>query len=145
MAGLYNVYALVNSRKTERVVRFLDKFVAKRTESALEYLLPHNSDNPTLTFGRSIELLQHLEEHPHESHAVYWCSSSEGDPRNAMVFPTTDGEMIFGLSVETCPKEWLYKIKDHCSSELGYIDFEKPPPESASEFRAFVVKSDAKR
>ena len=45
-----------------------------------------------------------------------------------MVFPTSDGQMVYGLSVVRNERRFLADLMTFLNSAKGYIDFEKPPP-----------------
>jgi hypothetical protein len=140
MSGFFDVYVLSHDRSRESVLGFLDRFLPRRSQSADDYVVPNNSDQPEFCFDNAVELLAHLETHPRESHAIYWLSTAPDDPRCAMVFPTSDGQMVYGLSVERNEPRFLADLMTFLNSAYGYIDFETPPPDTAAEFQDRVRK-----
>jgi hypothetical protein len=84
------------------------------------------------------ELIEFCIEHPTESQAVYWQGLNEHSRRCAWVFFTVDGATIYGLTCfeenEVQEDELLDKLKKHFDSDIGYISYVKPPPNSASEY-----------
>jgi hypothetical protein len=139
VAGFTDVYVLSAKRSKADVLHFLDRFLPARTELAEEYLVPQYADRPQACFDTAEQLLDHLHAHPDQAHAVYWASVSPGDPRYAMVFPTVDGQMVYGLSVERDGRKFLADLKVHLESSKGYIDFENPPPDNAADFEALAA------
>ena len=142
MSGLFDVYVLSHDRSREAVLGFLDRFEPRRSESADDYVVPNNSDQPEFRYDNAVELLDHLETRPGESHAIYWLSAAPGDPRCAMVFPTCDGQMVYGLSVVRNERRFLADLMTFLNSPKGYIDFEKPPPDTAAAFQDCLRKFD---
>jgi hypothetical protein len=134
MAGFHDVYVLSDQRSKAEVTRFLDRFLPEREEVADDYAVPHLSDRPEIVFAGADDLLTYLGEHPDRSHGIYWASRAVGDPRFAMIFPTTDGQVVYGLSVERDAAEFLAELKAHLGSPTGYVDFENPPPDNAPDF-----------
>lgn len=126
-------------------MRFLDHFLPRRTESADDYSVPSHGGRAEAHFDDAADLLSHLERHPNQSHAIYWTSEAPGDPRCAMVFPTVDGRMIFGLSVAANPVQFLSDLMNFLNSSEGYVDFEAPPPENAAEFADAVRRYNETR
>lgn len=138
MSGLFDIYVMSDARSRGSVYKFLDRFVPRRREAADGYAVPNNVDRPTINFETVDELLEHLERHPSVPHAIYWLSESPGDPRCAMVFPTSDGRMIYGLSVERTARRHLNELMAFLGSAAGYIDFEAPPPDDVASFETAV-------
>jgi hypothetical protein len=143
VTGLYDIYVLSPKRSTVEIARFLDRFLPDREETADEYVIPQFSDTPEIEFRDAETLLTYLCENPNEPHAVYWLSKAACDPRCAMVFPMTGGQIVYGLSVEENEQEYLETLKTFMDSPIGYIDFENPPPDSPSDFEK--VASDLKK
>jgi hypothetical protein len=135
-------YVLVNSRSKKLVQEFLAHFLPKRRAWADEYEVPQYSDKPEQVFRTTEDALAYLEEHPHEHHGLYWANEGRGDTRRGMVFPTSDGEMIYGLSCDAKDPKIADKLLDamklFLKSEIGCIAIEEPPPESAQGFKELV-------
>ena len=138
MPGYYDVYVLSRDRSKATVLRFLDRFLPDREETQEDYSLPHLSDAPHIFFASQDELLDYLESHPSEPYALYWQSAVADDPRNAMVFPTSDGCMIYGLSVEQRARRYLSEVMSFLKEGKGYVAFECPPPTTAAAFEKTV-------
>lgn len=145
MTGLADVYVLSPRRSKTAFDGFLDRFLPDRAETADEYEVPRFSDRPRKVFGKADDLLTYLCENPDEPHAVYWVSRSEGDPRYAMVFPTTSGQVVYGLSVESNEREFLERLKAFLDSAKGYIDYENPPPTNPCDFEKMAGDFDNSR
>ena len=134
MGGFFDIYVLSRDRSWASAMSFLDRFLPNRKETADDYNVPNNSDRPRACFDDIDGLFTYLEQHPNEPHAIYWTSEAQGDPRCAMVFPTADGQMVYGLSVEGNEHRFLADLMTFLNSAEGYIDFEAPPPDNASAF-----------
>jgi hypothetical protein len=121
--GNYDCYVLVNGRSPEVVQRFLDRFVPVREEMASEYEIPQYSERPDHVFQTASELLQYLAKHPEQHHAIYWRAIEQGIAEHAMVFPTKDGAIIFGLScaTEDLAVQALSEMKTFLASDVGSI------------------------
>ena len=127
---------LVGDRSPGLVTRFLDHFLPRREQSAAEYELPRFSDAPQTVFRHPAELMRYCAGHPHESHAIYWRNTEATNPAQGMVFFTSDGELILGLSsAPALAEQFLADLKAFAGSVTGYIAFESPPPGTAAEFR----------
>jgi len=135
--GWYDCYVLVGSRSPELVNRFLDHFVPQRQETADEYEVPQHSAKPEMVFRTAAALLQYLSDHPEHHHAVYWHALGKGDPTRAMVFPTSDGATIVGLSCRSdaeTAERLLAEMKSFLHTDIGSFWFETPAPTSSKEF-----------
>lgn len=143
MAGYFDVYVLSQDRSKETVLGFLSNFLPDREESQDDYGLPHLSERPQKTFAAQNDLLDYLESHPNQPHAIYWHSVVAGDPRGAMIFPLSDGHMIYGLSVELQARRFLSEAITFLKARMGYITFESPPPTTAEAFKKEVEAFDS--
>ena len=56
-----------------------------------------------------------------------------------MLFFTSDGALILGLSVVEREDEWFSRLKEFAGSEVGCITFETAPPATAGEFRQLAA------
>ncbi|MBE9553168.1 MAG: hypothetical protein IMF05_06885 [Proteobacteria bacterium] len=139
MGGFYDVYVLSGDRSKATVVQFFDRFLPERKETADDYPVPRYSDSPEICLDTADELLTYLEHHPDEPHSIYWASQASGDPYHAMLFATTDGHAVYGLSVVRNEREYLASLMAFLNSANGYIDFEYPPPDSAPKFEKKMV------
>ena len=140
MAGYYDLYVLSRDRSKATVLRYLARFLPDREESQDGYALPYLSDQPDIFFASLEELLDHLEGQPSEPFGAYWHSTVIGDPRSAMIFPTSDGCMIYGLSVERQAHRHLSDVLSFLGAGRGYVTFESPPPMTAAAFDAAVER-----
>ena len=135
-----DIYVLVDDRSIDRVRAFLDRFLPNREEMADEYEVPQYSDEPKVMFKAASELMEFCANNTSEVHAIYWKSTSSGEPRCAMVFYTRDAAMILGISIddESLEESFLAQMKDFCNSSEGLILYEQPPPDSRNKFRRLV-------
>jgi hypothetical protein len=139
MPPLADCYVLVDSRRRRLVEDFLDHFLSRRQSCASAFEFPQYSESPAHIFLTATEALSFIEAHPEEGHALYWANEDNDEPPFVMVFPTVDGQMIFGLSCDwedaTVADSLLERMKRFLGVQSGYITFEKPPPGTAKEFR----------
>ncbi len=145
MGECADIYVLSGDRSKATVIRFLDRFLPERKEMADEYGVPQYSDPPVNSFDTVEGLLDYLEHHTGESHAIYWASQVPGDPLYAMLFATLDGHAVYGLSAEGNEQEFLAELTAFLNSTKGYIDFENPPPDNAPEFEKALEDFDRRR
>jgi hypothetical protein len=138
MSGYYDVYALATARTTDEVQRFLAHFAPEREESADDYTIPRFSDSPLYVFDRANEVIEYCVSHLTEPQSIYWRCLRESGPAHAMVFFTTDGALLLGLSVITDEDQWLKDLKAFAGSNVGCVLFEEAPPDSAEEFRRII-------
>jgi hypothetical protein len=136
--GFADCYVLVKSRSKQLADEFLAHFLPHHRELADEYEMPQYSDKPEQVFRTAGEALSYLEEHPNQGHALYWENQGCGEARFGMIFPTSDGHMIYGLACqgedEQIANTILEALKQFFNTDTGYITFEEPPPGTTQEF-----------
>lgn len=106
-----------------------------------EYEIPQYSDSPFIVYKTANEIIEFMEKNIEYRYGLYWRSKKESEPKYAMVFYTTDGEMILGLSVysfDDMAEHFLKKLKEFSDSKFGYYIAESPPFETAEEFRKSI-------
>jgi len=118
--------------------RFLDAFVPQREQSAEDYAFPQYSEQPILVVKSVQEAVQYCEAHSAEALSLYFRNLGAG-PAHAMLFFTSDGGLILGLSVVEREDEWFARLKEYAGSEFGYIAFESPPAPTATEFKELAA------
>jgi hypothetical protein len=139
--GYYaDCYVLTKQRTQQFVDLFLEKFLPEREEAADEYEVPQYSDKAQHVFTSIDKIVTHLVINPQETYSLYWRNKASSDLKGAMLFFTSDGNIIAGLfcnALENDSKienDFLFKLKAFCKSERGYIDYENPPPLTVNEF-----------
>jgi hypothetical protein len=131
-----DIYVLARSRDEATVTTFLDHFAPDREETQDEYTIPQNAGEPRMTLGSAAEVVSHCCLHPAETQSIYWRRVGDGDPAYGMVFFTSDGCLILGLSVaESNAQALLSELRKHTRSDYSYATVESPPPDSGAEFR----------
>ena len=133
-----DIYALGGQRTEETIIRFLDRFLPSRIESADEYEIPQYSRSPEKVYATAPELISHCCENPNEVHTIYWRSDTQ--PEHAMIFFLRDGALIFGIST---PAD-VHQQVDRVAADLGeflhtekvIVTYEDLPPESSEGFHA---------
>lgn len=132
----HELYALGRDRSIEAVRAFLDHFLPEREPYADDYPVPEGSDSPKLVFKTETEILRYLADHPGEPYALYW-NDGRASSTQAMLFYTADGNIIFGLAVETAsPSESLGHLAAFLGAEFSMLGSEARPPSATAEFIA---------
>jgi hypothetical protein len=138
MPPFADIYVLAESRTEAAVSAFLTHFAPEREQSADEYLIPQR------TLHTASEVIAYCCSHPSEAQSIYWRRIGDGDPAHVMAFFTSDARLIFGLSVsEDAAERFFAELRRHAHSDIGYITFESPPPETAAEFCQIAHESSA--
>lgn len=143
MGFFADIYVIKKSRSKKLGEDFLNHFLPNREESASEYELPQYSDDPKILFNKAYDLMEYLEKNNNDNHTIYWRNLDSNNPnRHGMIFYTTDGYMIFGISVDADPEneaECLSEMKDFLKSDRGYITYECPPETTFEEFEKKII------
>jgi hypothetical protein len=132
------VYVLSPVRSAKAAERFLETFAPQREQSADDYEFPEYAEQPQLVVKSAREAIQHCEWHPSEAHSIYFRNLGDG-PAHVMLFFTSDGALIFGLSVVEREDEWFSRLKEFATSNVGYITFEAAPAATAGAFRELAA------
>lgn len=129
------VYMLCRAREKGAAVAFLDKFLPRRHSSADEFLFPELSDSTQEVYRSPEEVMERLELESNQSYALYWDSDEAGARRQAMLFFTSDGEMIAGLVVPAvAASKALVELAEVVGGQFGFLTTENPPPETSAQF-----------
>jgi hypothetical protein len=113
-------------------------FAPQREQTAVEYEFPEYAEKPLVIKRSAHEAIQYCEDHPSEAHRLYFRNLGSG-PSHAMLFFTSDGALILGLSVSEHEEEWFARLKEFAASEIGYITFESAPAATAGAFRELAA------
>ena len=144
MSGPYfDVYVLCSERTEALAERFLAEWAPNRTPTAVEYEIPQYSDTYTHLFEDAGDLIRFLESNAAETQAVYWESGRDDEIERVMVFFTSDGGMVAGLSISDWdrPREEIARIffalAGSVGARFGYVTAEEAPVyETQKAFRA---------
>ena len=137
-----DLYFLQEHRSKATVLAFLDEVMPDREESAAAYVLESTGE----TFWGMDELLDQLEIDGRSDNAVYWQNRDSGSSvTHAMVFYTTDGAMILGISMPvqySVPlpgeiKNRYARLYQWLEARAGCVTIEEPPPATVAGFEAF--------
>ena len=135
---LIDIYVLAAERTLEAAKRFMREWAQEFRPAASEYEFPQYADKPVFVYSSPADLIKNLVEAPAEPHGLYWNNPARGFVRTSMLFFTTDGAMIVGLSVEgdqpPLLEETLRALALTVSGRVGYCAYETPPPDTVSEF-----------
>lgn len=135
-----DLYALAPDRTEATSDRFRSAWLRHFEESAEEYEVPRNSDHPDSVYTSVDDLIRMLAASPAEGHAVYWHNSQPGPILNGMLFFTTDGGLVVGLSIADedadAARQILSQLAATVGAAHGYATFEEPPPATTPEFLA---------
>ena len=134
------IYALAVDRKASTAEAFLEEFLPKRVAVADDYPVPAFSEHPTALFATAQQLMTYLELNPDEPYGIYWnATSGHSSNRQAMLFYTVDGCLIFGIAVQHNEAEiQLDRLVSYSGSGIGMFGSEERPPETACEFRVLA-------
>jgi hypothetical protein len=137
------VYALAADRRTTTATKFLNYFMPNRLAVADEYPIPECSENLTRVFSTAEELMHYLAVNSTEPYGIYWNAAlDEGLIRQAMLFYTSDGYLIFGLAAKfSGSKTLLDQLIVYSGSGIGMMGTEQRPPETAVEFKEMTQKT----
>ena len=148
MGYLADIYVIKESRSKKIGIEFLNHFLPAREESADEYLIPQYSDEPIQKFDKADEIMSFLEINKEYSQSIYWRNIDDENPnKHGMIFYTSDGNMIFGISrnadmtgnLNTDNEDGcLNQMKAYFETHLGYIHYENPPASTLNEFIEIV-------
>lgn len=120
------------------VRRFRDRWLTSADPSQDEYWFPEHCDRPEAVYSSPWELIDRLLAAPEQPYAVYWHDRSE--PVQPALFFTTDGGLIATLALAiTDPHvagNTLRQLAESVDADYGYVLWEEPPPDTASEFKA---------
>lgn len=133
-------YVLTNKRTKDFILSFLDKFLPSREEHAGVYEVPQFSEQPVVVFKLAEELIDYLEHHKNEVHAIYWYNTEEEIVRGTMCLFTSDGQVILGIFCESLYPDtsiedrYFKELKEFCGSSVGLIEYETPAARDTEEF-----------
>ncbi|PTB92994.1 hypothetical protein C9994_13410, partial [Marivirga lumbricoides] len=130
MGYLADIYVIKESRSKKMGIDFLNHFLPFRKESADEYEIPQYSENPNQKFNNAEDLMTFLESNAEYSQSIYWRNTEEKSlNKHGMIFYTSDGNMIFGISrnadmsgnLDTQNEDkCLEEMKVYFDTEMGY-------------------------
>jgi len=133
-------YVLTDKRTKKFILSFLDKFLPNRQEYTHVYEIPQLADHPVLVLQSDKELMEYLEQHKNEIHAIYWYNKEESVIRGAMCLFTSDGQVIIGIFCEslypdtTNENHFLKELMNFCNSKTGLIEYQTPAARDTKEF-----------
>lgn len=139
-------YVLTDKRASTFIASFLNTFLPDRKQAAMQYHVPQYSEHPTHVLHTAEALIQYLEQHPTEPHAIYWLNAEEATLRGAMCIFTSDGQVIAGLYCETLrpdtsiEQQYLKALQEFCGSTEGLILYEEPAPQDTAAFLERIKK-----
>jgi hypothetical protein len=135
-----DLYALAGERSREVVGRFREHWLAGFEDSEVDYMFPRFADEPEAVYASPWDLIDRLLAEPTQPHSVYWRNPRPAHVLHAMLFFTTDGGLIAGLTVDThdpvVAGNTLRHLAESVDGRYGYAKWEQPPPDTMSEFVA---------
>ena len=142
---LTDLYVLASERSTLVAKNFKNIWLADFDEAASEYEFPQYTDEPLGVYSSATDLIEKLIKNPNEPYSIYWNNPQNGSVSNGMLFFTSDGRLIIGISVKTDkPGEianYLQKLSKAVHGKFGYSAFEEPPPDTVQDFVDLVKAS----
>jgi hypothetical protein len=128
------LYALGDDRTARFARGFLERFLPERESLQAEFPVPENEDEPRVTFQAEDEILAYLEATPGEPYGLYWGDRNPASSRQAMLFYTRDGKVIFGLAeAAEDAAERLRELSRFVGAQYALMGSEERPPETARE------------
>jgi hypothetical protein len=133
-------YVLTNKRTKTFITSFLDKYLPNRKEYTDVYEVPQFAENPSVIFKSADELIEYLEHHKNEVHAIYWYNKVEEIIRGTMCLFTSDGQVIVGIFCESLypddsiEENYFRDLKEFCGSTTGLIEYETPAAKDIDDF-----------
>lgn len=133
-------YVLTDKRTKDFISSFLDKYIPNRQEYTDTYEVPQFSQQPTVVLNTADELIQYLEHHKNEVHAIYWYNKVEEILRGTMCLFTSDGQVILGIFCESTYPDtsieegYFADLQNFCDSNIGLIEYETPAAKDTLEF-----------
>lgn len=148
MAYYADIYVALETRSKEKAIAFLDHFLPERREGGVGCASPVYEDQSELIYTDVNDLMMRLEREKNANYSLYWHSIDKQHPnRHGMLFYTNDGAIIFGISRNVLGNtstshedECLEAMKDYLKTDVGYITYESPPPDSYTEFKKIVAR-----
>jgi hypothetical protein len=136
-----DVYVLAPARSQEAVEVFRRRWLDGFEQAADEYEFPQYATSPRHVYDSPWLLIDDLLREPHQPHALYWRNPDDSaEVANAMLFFTTDGGLVAGLTVHdenpATLTRYLQQLAESMDAKYGYVAWEEPPPERSSEFIA---------
>ncbi len=123
MGPLTDIYVLASKRSRSLVEKFQSVWMVGFVESADEYYWPsaanYDQEKPTEIFHTAAPLLKKLLENPTEEYGIYWRNERDEMLTHGMMFFTSDGGLIMGLSL-------AYEISLDGVLELGTMESPSP-------------------
>lgn len=104
--------------------------------------MPQYGKTTAHVFHHSDAIIDYLTVNSNEPYSLYFKNRNESEIHFAMLFFTSDGNLIIGISTpagnSTQEQNVLKQLLEFAESDAGYITYEEPPPYSADTFREFA-------
>jgi hypothetical protein len=141
-------YVLSIKRTKEFIHSFLEHFLPDASAYTSEYQVPELAEQPLQTFTSADALIDYLESHPEEPHAIYWFSKHSTLTRSAMCLFMNDGAVLYGLATESLfpdtsiEDQLLQQLMNFCNSQQGLILYEEPAPRTTHVFLYMIAQKN---
>jgi hypothetical protein len=137
-----DIYVLCPRRDLETVARFRERWLDGMSEAAEDYPFPGFPAPPETTYDSPWTLAERLVREPSRSYAIYWSAGRRAPLLAAMLFFTSDGGLIAGLTLPDREDggiaRALIDLAESLGGRFGMTLWEQPPPERAADFLADV-------
>lgn len=105
------VWVLSPERSALAATKFLDAVMPRREPATDDLPFPQFVDDPDVVLTRPEEVIDRLEDYPHESYSMYWHNGLPGDPSGCMLFYTEEQGLIAGVVVAySIAVAWLSRV-----------------------------------
>ena len=135
---LIDLYVLASERSALVAENFKSAWLADFDEAATEYEFPQHVDEPLAVYSSVADLIGKLIANPNEAYSIYWNNPRNGPVSNGMLFFTSDGSLIIGISVTTDESgetaKYLKELSKTVDGKFGYAIFEEAPPGTVQDF-----------
>lgn len=136
--GYDDLYVLAPERTVAVAENFLGHFAPEREQASVDYCFPRYVELPQLVLESAEEAMHYCVSHPTEAQSFYFRNTNP-EPAHAMLFFTSDGGLILGLSVHEDSDRWFDRLKEHTRCTIGYITHESPPVDTVAAFRVMAT------
>jgi hypothetical protein len=146
--GIYaDIYTQLASRNRLAIEGFLADFAENWVETAESYELYVDSEPQALVLNDASAVLDYCQAHPEIEQSIYWRNAKDQDPLCAMVFFTSDGGAIIGLSIDrkSLLERMESRLRQHSGDGAVLRLYESPPPGTVREFKEALRQSSVRR
>ena len=145
MPAYADIYVLSSDRTVACAVRFLDRFLPRRAQTADEFEIPQYAETPDVVHPNALPVMERCCREHSLPYNLYWRALDGRKPGYAMILYLVDGTVVYGLSTEeddgALALRLLQEIQAFLSSSEGFIGHEATPSfDTAEQFRRIMAE-----